>query len=606
MTRAMRNLLLSFSWFAVPFLVLLAFWIKWIRPYYVELDFSKMVSCTRMFHPPFAAFFKDSFVQNYIDWNPHLYRAFMRPGEYVFFYVCSLLFGDNYSAYLILTYLCVGATCGLTFYIAAEILELGTGLSCFLAALTFVSPAYSQANLFTNSYAEDPVAGFWIMAAVLFFLGRRYVLAWVLLAIAVWTKEPAWSLAGSMALAALFTIKGRMRHRLAAAFAYLVPLIAIIAARIYVFGRHGAIKSDESAGAIHAVDGHSGVSGASSHLGFALKLADRFARWPFGVLPASRQYEHHLLLAFRILGSVVDVFFWGVMAFLAVRLIARLASDRNILGDARAKIPGDVMAGAKDGPRQLLAGYPPAFLPLIILAFGSLIFPLRFGPEPRYGTGVYPLVFLSAGCLLAFHSPRLARLTAWSLVLSIGLFGICLRVSDATRGVRIYRASWQFAGTYIAAIKASAGHPLFIVDDIVGGENNSEAYERYFGPEFQVVRINDLDNDQDCRYLTKGGPPPIQLSVSAWRDGPRQLNIRSIVSGCTSHAFAGVPQLPAGPLERSFDGFHISYRLDPRAAPQPKDGAPVLLEATVQGAPPDSVVIAPDFANLTYVRIPVR
>lgn len=595
-TGTRRNLVLAFTWFAGLFLILLVFWIGCIRPYYAELALSELTSSAKMFHPHMLDWFDKPFsryVSNYPDWNPNLFRAFIRPGENFYYFLCSLLFGDNYAAYHLLTYVCVGAISAFTFYIAAEILGLGTMLSCFLAALTFISPAYTYGNLFVNAYAADPLAGFWIMAAVLFFLARRYIVAWVFLCIAVGTKETAWAMAGCMALSLLFVMRGQIWRRLIAAFAYFLPLIAIICLRIHVFGLHGAVHSDETPRG-QLVSGQSQVHQASGHIAAILKLVDRFAKWPFGVLAQSRQYDHRFLVAFRIVGSIVDIFFWGVLAFLLAWFIVRLVRSGNIL------------SWAKKEPQEWLPGFPPAFLPLIILTFGSLVFPLRFASDPRYGTGVYPLIFLSAGCLLTFHSPRLLRLTAWSLLLSIGLYGVILRVSDATYAVQMYRAEWQFTGNYIAAIKASAGHPLFIVDDILGGENNSQAYQKFFGPDISVVRINDLEKDKDCRFLPDHGPVPIQLSVSAHRDGPQEISIRSVVTGCAGHSFLGVPQLPTGPLERSASGFHISYRLDPRETPQPVEGSPRLLEATIHGAPPDSVIIAPDFANRTYVTVPIQ
>jgi hypothetical protein len=550
-----------------------------------------------MFHPHFADWFTGPFsryVPNYPEWNPHLFRAFIRPGKSLYYFVCSLLFGGDYAAYHIVTYLCVAATSALTFYIAAEILGLGPRLSHFLAALTFLSPAYTYGNLFTNAYAADPVAGFWIMASVLFFLKRRYVVAWIFLCFAVGNKETAWVLPATMSLCILFILKGKIGRRLVGALSYLLPLIAILGLRIYAFGLHGMIKYDEISRIPHPGVDRSALYGVPVHVMAVLNVVDRLARWPFGVLPHSRQYDHHLLLVFRILGSVIDVFFWGVMAFLLVELVARLTISGNILKSAKQEL------------QELVRAYPPAFLPLIILTLGSLVFPLRFASDPRYGTGVFPLIFLSAGCLLVFRSRQLLRFTAWSLLLSIGVYGIVLRVSDTIYGARMYRAEWQFASGYIAALKSSAGHPLFIVDDLLGNENNSEADQKFLGSDLHVVRINDLEKDPDCRPIPDHGPVPIQLSVSARRSGPQEISIRSVVDGCAGHSFLGVPDLPAGPLERSASGFHILYRLDPRENPQPTSGSPRLLEATIQGAPPDSLIIVPDFAKRTYVAVPVQ
>jgi hypothetical protein len=242
---------------------------------------------------------------------------------------------------------------------------------------------------------------------------------------------------------------------------------------------------------------------------------------------------------------------------------------------------------------------------VLILAAGSLVFPLRFNGDPRYGAATYPLVLLGCGIVVSLTVSVWKRIVAMLLVGSIGLYGITLRISDLTHGRNVFRSEWELVAGYRESITEAGSHPLFVVDDATGGEINSEAIQRFYGPQAKVIRVNDLFKDRDCLILADKKDPPIHIAVNAWREPDDGIHIHSVITGCGAHNFLGVPRLPQGPLVRSELGFRLRYELNPRMSPQPTSGSPRVLDVVIENAPADAIIVAPDLAHLRYSLIPV-
>jgi hypothetical protein len=590
MTSKQRNLAWVFLWFLIPFGVLLLFWALRIRPIYVEEQFSEIATSARMFHPNFLGWFIRPFSlyrMDYPQWNTQ-YRSFIRPTECLNYFIMSVLFGTNYTAYLVSNYFYQAGTCAFAFYIAAENLKLDRKLAHVIAFLVFVSPAYGQQQTFLISFAVDPMAGFFALASVAFFLGRKFFIAWVLVVLAVGAKEPAWAFPIVMAVLYFFCQKDRLLRRTSISLAFLSPLIGILALRTYAFGLAGALTSDQGRAAPTIV-----TSGAFAQLGNVLRVMLAFAKWPLGVLTASQQYDPRILSFFSYWGFVFDVVFWTCLLAFIVRAFRRW----------RSQSPGGHTF--RDAGRSLYSRYGFAICSTFLFAAGSLIFPLRFTSDPRYGASTYPLIFLCAAIVLARRPDRVARALCLVTLVSIGAYGAVFRISDATKGRDIFRAEWELVAGYREAIQAAGTHPLFIIDDATGGEINSEAIQKFYGPQVKVVRLNDLFKDRSCLLMPDHGELPLHLQVSARRIASHSIVVQSEITGCGGHNFLGAPQLPDGPLEREDQGFRMSYQLDPISSPQPTSGKPRELQVTIENAPLDSVIVAPNFSRRTYDVVPI-
>jgi hypothetical protein len=591
MTPRQRNLIWTLIWLSISFAALLLFWSLRLRSIYVEEQFSEISTSAWMFHPHFAGWFTQPFSlyrMDYPEWNTQ-YRSFIRPTECLSYYVMSLFFGTNYAAYLISNYLYQAGTCALTFYIAVEILKLDRRVAHLLAFLVFVSPAYGQQQTFLISFAVDPMAGFFVIASTAFFLREKFVWAWILIALAVGAKEPAWPFPIIMAILVLFTTNKQLSKRLMTSVAFLLPLVGVIALRAYAFGLAGALKSDQGGGG----GGVAAAVGGVSHFHILARLLTALAKWPLGVLTESQQYDARILSVFRYWGYTINAIFWvSLLLFIAwavYRRSARPAGAVNI---------GETL-------KALVSKYGFATCAAVTLAAASLIFPLRFAGDPRYGAPTYPLIFLCIGIVLAQRPGLWTRFVCVSLLVSIGIYGLVLRVSDATHGREVFRTEWQLVAGYLQAIENAGSHPLFVIDDATGGEINSEAIQKFYGPQAKVVRLNDLFKDRDCLLMPEHGEPPVHLDVTAQRASDRSIIVHSEITGCGGHNFLGVPQLPPGKLERTDQGFVMSYQIDPRSSPQPTSGKPRELEVIIENAPADSIIVAPDFEHRTYKVVPI-
>ncbi|SEG66439.1 hypothetical protein SAMN05421819_4126 [Bryocella elongata] len=599
-----RNKRIALLWFAIVFVALMAFWQTCVRPYYVEPEYAEIANTTAMYHPHPADWFLgpvNRYATTYTEWTG-LSRDFIRPVVAMDYYFWSRIFGSNFAAYLIGTYLCMAGLCGIVFYIAAEILELPLGLCHLCAALVFLSPANLEQERFQATFAPDPMAAFWMLAATLFFLQRRYVAAWILIALAVGTKETAWPLSIGMALLFFLTADRSRRARLLGGMAYLLPLATLLGLRVHAFGLQGIVKGDKTAAIIHStpsiVSGHqSGIIAmvaaklTSGPLGFVVA---RLSRWPFGLMTDSFQYNDRIVQTFSWFGSAFNLIFWAFVAGTILRYaIRRLTSDHELSArESVAKLWPSTLS-----PRSVQ-------WTLIALTIASLVFPLRFASPPRYGAGTFPLLILTAATVIASRPQVLRRVFAWGYLAGVGTYGLVLMLSDATHGVAVYHRLGQLEASFLSALKSAHGHPVFVVDDVAGGENNSEAFRRALGQDVQVIRVNDLSTS--CWYMPEDAPSPVQLSIDASRQGTDTLVIHSSITGCGGHQFFEVPGLPPDPIERTSEGFHMAYQLNPRENSQPTAGPAREMTARIDGVPADAVVIAPDFNRHAYVLVPIH
>jgi hypothetical protein len=604
--RTQRNLVTATAWFVLAFVALIAFWVLKVRPSYVEPEYAELVNTTRMYHPHLADFFLgpvNRYSITYSEWT-RLSRDLIRPVVAFNYYLWSHLFGSNFAAYLVGTYLCMAALCGMTFYIAAELLELPLALSHLVASLVFLSPAFGEQELFQATFAPDPLAAFWILAASLLFLRRNYLTSWLCIALAVGAKETAWPVSIGMAILFLCFADRSRPKRILGSLAFLLPLTIMLCLRVHAFGMRGIVKGDQADSTIHSTPAlvaahvHSGPHWlAALSSGPIAALALRLIRWPFGILLDSFQYDDRLLRPFTWLGILFNICFWLLAAGFTIAVLVRRRKSRH--ASTRQQTLKSIRTSPAPQDRRLALRITLAWLTL-----SGLFFLLRFGSPPRYAAATYPLMFLCAATVVASTAASWQRAIAWVFLLGVGLNGLTLRLSDMTHGVYVYRSLGQLEQSFLTAIQSAPGAPIFLVDDVAGGENNTEAFRRAFGPRVNVIRVNDLATS--CFPMPDNGPTPIALTLDATREAAHTLRLHSSVAGCGGHEFFEVPGLPDGPITRSSGGYTFTYDLTPRANPQPTSGPPREMTVTIEGVPANAVLLAPDFSRHAYVSIPIH
>lgn len=598
-----RNLTLALVWFLGTFASLFVFWVLKVRPYYVESAFAELVNTTHMYHPPLVNFFfgpVNRYSVSYAEWTS-LSRDLIRPVVALDYYFWSLLFGADFSAYLMGSYLCMAGLCGITFYIAVELLEFPLALSNMLAALVFLSPANGEQERFSVTFAPDPLAAFWILAASMFFLRRNYLLAWLFLAAAVGTKETAWPFSIGMAILFFcFADRSRLR-RFAGGLAYLLPLAAMLCLRVQAFGLQGVVKSDRAASTIHSssvLAVHSGntLSHATTALSLSslMAISGRLLSWPFGVMLDSFQYEPRLLRIFYRVAIMFNITFW--LAVVITGLLFIICSHGSLhLQTLRMSIRRIRLSGDRCYANRFS---------ILGLALSGLAFLLRFASPPRYAAGTYPLLFLCAALVITFSTIRWQRVLAWIFLAGVGSNGLALWASDMTHGTYVYRSMGQLEQSFLSKIKSNPGGPIFLVDDVAGGENNTESFRRAFGLGVEVIRVNDLATS--CFQMPASGPPPVKLAVQAVRKSLNEFVVHSVIEGCGGHQFFEVPGLPEGTIQRRSEGYRFTYTLNPRVNAQPTAGPSRQMTVKIEGPVTNAVVLMPDFVHHLYVSIPIE
>ncbi|QIE54080.1 hypothetical protein G5B40_00650 [Pikeienuella piscinae] len=191
---------------------------------------------------------------------------FLRPVSQALMWFDHLVFGASYGLYLLPVYLVLGLAAGAAVTLGAE-LGLGPVARYAVGVVILLGPAWIPPGLLYVTFQQDALAGALSLLAALACLRRRWLIASLLLLVAVFTKEIA--LFAPLAAALWAVIFARS---LRGAALVIAPLVIWAALRVAVFG--------SLTGGAYAVAGD-GLTG------LATSLARGLAIFPTGIARAA-------------------------------------------------------------------------------------------------------------------------------------------------------------------------------------------------------------------------------------------------------------------------------------------------------------------------------
>ena len=519
------------------FAVYVLVWNWWIRPYYFPRgdSFAVLVNSLPIFHPHIASWFLQGF-ERYFQVYPDLAAAatsFIRPGVNATFYLEWFVYHQHWAWYLLTTYAIVGATAGLVFYTATQLLELPWGVAAMAAFAAGLSPAVDSNALWDPTFAFDLLAGLLVLGGLVALLHGRLVLAWCLIGFAVFTKETA-IFAPALAAAVVMRRQRPLRQSLLPAVMFLLPLAIWAALRWYDFrGRdqtYVLLLETPRHGAFHVA---------------LVRLLLGGLHWPLAT-EVFRNVNVPLVRFTVAGGKVVNVAFWVcALGFAAKKLWRGRAPLRMWMGRLR---PGAMRA---------------AWFAVPLFCTGSLLLPLLLNVPRRFGGVFFPSFALCLAMMTQRARSRGVRWGAISMMVLVGAAGAVLLGVDLRYQQPQIADSWRAAKAYMAALHESRDPVLFSLDDLSGGWSTDTYVREFAGYDGKLIRLNDLVWNPQC----KG-----DAVVTAVDEADGETTITSTVtSACGHHDFATVyPALDGGPRDfrRKVPEATIAYSLRPGAAGQ--------------------------------------
>jgi len=126
----------------------------------------------------------------YPEW-PQGVTGFMSPAFQFVIYLVHFALGRDWASYQVISSLAAAGMAAVAFLIARTALGLRTGPSLLAVSLVVLSPPFLQTWLFGLANAHDPLATIFVAGAFLAAIARRDFLCFMLLCLAVLTKENA-------------------------------------------------------------------------------------------------------------------------------------------------------------------------------------------------------------------------------------------------------------------------------------------------------------------------------------------------------------------------------------------------------------------------------
>ena len=273
------------------FLALTVFWAFCIRPIYYPSgdEIALLVASTKMFHPSIAAWFFDGFGRFFLAY-PGLSRPstdFIRPVANATYYLNSLVFGSHYAYYLLCNYAVQAGLVFVATLVAQNVFSLSRRLCTLGAVMVLLSPAVGWQAIYYPSFIFDLMAALFVLLAFYALWKERYVSAWVLLTLAVFTKETALFAPAAVALAVWLPAQKYLStlRRVAYSALWMMPLL------VWVVVRHLAFHGNSGIYVLRSFTLHEQLPNVvHGHAGMALRHAKSpaVAHLPASILSAER------------------------------------------------------------------------------------------------------------------------------------------------------------------------------------------------------------------------------------------------------------------------------------------------------------------------------
>ncbi|ADW67140.1 hypothetical protein [Granulicella tundricola] len=548
--------------FAVPLLVLCAYWFFFIRAdYYPSRDeFSLLVASTKMFHPAISTWFLEGYSRYFLSYPglSHPATDFIRPGANLAYYVNSLLFGANWSCYLLLSYFIQAGLVCITVKLALEALKLPRSLAVFAGVAVLLAPSFGWEQIYIPSFTIDLLGAFFVMLALHELWRSRNVTAWLLLAAAIFTKETTLFAPVMTALAVWLPIgkPSSIGRRFTASILWLTPIFVWMLLRHFAF--HG--------GAGIYVFQNMALKGT------LMNVLHGFLAWPFGTRSMQQSVRY------RSLFFMLNAAFWAAVFFAVVRWRRGKASS-----EASSEIT-----------------CMPA---LLLFSIGAMAMPVLLNLPQRFGASLYPLLFLTLATIAHAASDLTIRRLAVGALAASTLVAIYQKATDPLT-LKESRAEWTLSRNYIQSIHAVRSPYLLLVDDSSGGFAAPDLVARFADFHGTLMRSNNIEG----LMLDHCAGQPTVTKTSA--DEGHLALTSTLTPPCGYYAF---DSLSPRELERGTDGLvthpndRVTLRIVPPALqPLPPSATPEMwgnLTVSLTSPVKDTVVLVPDLNTLTYHQL---
>ena len=547
-----------------------AVWHLYIQKAYFPVgdDLVLIAHSTRVFDASPISWFTKGF-SDYFSPYPDLslpYSNFLRPVDNAVYYVNSLIFGTHWSYYLLANYAIVAAVVGLVCWMALSIfgLTLASGLIVTLA--TAASSAFTAQIVYRPSFAFDYLAALWVFLTLALLLRRRLGWAWVMVWLAVFTKEQGFFTAAAAAIAVFCLLAARpWAYRTASAAAFLVPLIAMIVLRRIDFTSLGGVY----------------VASGLSPSRIIKNVFIGMTNWPF-MLPGE---QHIFDRTLHNIGSLaLSALLWGLIA----------ASLYQFLwpGVRRILLKRQDLAVTALSNRSAL---------VVLFLLGSLALPVAFDLTPRFGAACLPLFFLTLGCLGRQKDELpsmtwLARISIATLLLIVGFELAELRTIITHKTVAFEQRQWKLSRSFITTLSALTSPAVFLIDDASGGYSSADALSIFSGYTGKIVPVSNLGM-QIC---------PLTPDVHIKKIVPLSFTVESVVPpSCGSNLLPGAYRLDrvsGNDLDRDLPTMLAHYHAHDRPD-RKEEFVTQSLHLDIQMRVPRFAIVMPDLQNNAYVIV---
>ena len=279
--------------------------------------------------------------------------GFARPVYQASIYLAHFVLDRHWSSYLAINYLALAGIAAVGFAIARRVLGLRIGGALLAAALVLLAPAVSEFSIGILGAGSESLASLLIGCAFLALVDERRSLCFLLLLVAVFTKETAlWAPVAAAATVLCDRRSLRPRARTAWAAAMLVPIALWLALRIAFYG---------GIGGTYATADYASPRAFLALLGWKLlHLHPLFvSQQPFFAAPSWAGFDQGIRIATAFLLLVVLV----AWAFLVLRALLGRATrvDADALSERRALLLVSLWAAVALGFYLLLAVGSPRY-----------------------------------------------------------------------------------------------------------------------------------------------------------------------------------------------------------------------------------------------------
>jgi hypothetical protein len=574
-----RALLWSAFAFAVTFATYTFFWALYIKPFYFPCgdNFSVLVNSLPPFHPSASAWFLHGF-QNYFDVYPDMSlhaTNFIRPVVNGTFFLDWFVYGAHWERYLLTSYAILGLIGAITCFLSNYTLRLGWRLSLLATFCVVLAPSIDTGAIFDPTFAFDLLGGLFVLSAVVALIYDALLPAWILLALAVFTKET--TLFAPAVAATVLLVRRNDKSPWKAAItsaAFLLPLIAWFTLRRYDFhGDEGVyVFMDGSAhGPIHVM---------------LVRIILGLTTWPL----AATVYGNSIPVQLGVLQTatnLLNVLFWLTLSIILLRLLWRKLRE-NRFSKAEILLP----FGAQ-GDKYSIAV-------LSLFCASSLLTPLALNVPRRFGGVFFPLFVLCFSVIARRANNTFVKLASVGIVAAVGIVGAMLIVYDFQYSAPKTKSTWAMAKNYVFQLSTSTEPELFSIDDLSGRYSSTEYVQRFAGYKGHFVRVNDIHWDTACTL-------PLRTDIAY--PSPGTVIVTSIVpASCGDHVFDSVFP-PIDPKRTSFTRdlpfARLHYEFQRSKAISPSDVGSNQLRLQLDSFLPGSSLLIADPAALRYLKFPM-